>query len=107
MQSDSGLNTSFNSSSEPKETTPPQPTPVAADSTPPKEAPPPQSGSGVTGPTEEIEIKPSLTKKKHSAPLLNREPGWYQHMFQSFSNTVKDAFPGGMYNVGGVASTSH
>ncbi len=41
-------------------------------------------------------IRPTLSKKNEAAPLLTKGPGWYQQMFQTFSNKVEDAFPGGI-----------
>lgn len=41
-------------------------------------------------------IKPTLRRKSEdSDPLIHKTPGWYQSMFQSFTNQVEECFPGG------------
>lgn len=49
------------------------------------------------GPPDQPVIQPILKKKDPTcAPLLSREPGWYQQMFQNFTNKVQEAFPNGI-----------
>lgn len=49
------------------------------------------------GPPDQPVIQPILKKKDPTcAPLLSREPGWYQQMFQNFSNKVQETFPNGI-----------
>ncbi len=56
-----------------------------------------------TTPTElKPVIKPSLTQKDDVAPLMHRQPGWYQQMFQTFTSEGDEAAPQGRYVVRGT-----
>ena len=35
-------------------------------------------------------------KEEESVSVVNKDPGWYKHMFQQFQNTVEECFPGGL-----------
>ena len=83
--------------------TPSKPHPAPKQDTPPTAAPAapvadhtPSAVDHTPSEQQVVEIKPTLKQK--DVPGLNKGPGWYQQMFQSFSNTVHDAFPDGKQN---------
>ena len=69
--------------------------PATANVAPPTSHLPPKTQPPQPSQSEAPVIKSTLSKKNEAAPLLAKEPGWYQQMFQTFTNKVEEAFPGG------------